>query len=205
MKYVGFGYLKRGGIQRVAGRLFRTEFTADSNRMILNERAVKALGFASPADAIGKKIHNNFNQNTYTNEVVGVVKDFHFEDLHLPITPYPFQLSHFTNSYVSGHARPGEPAPLLTALGAAWHKLDPNEPFEYSFLNETFLTNYAAEERLSAMIGYFTVMAILISCLGLFGLASFSAEQRIREIGIRKVLGASITGIVLLLSKDFLK
>ncbi len=205
MNYVDFDYLKTLGIQPVAGRLFSKEFTADSNRMILNESAVKALGFASPADAIGKKIHNNFNQNTYTNEVVGVVKDFHFEDLHLPITPYAFQLSQFTNSYLIVHARPGEPGPLLTALGAAWHKLDPNEPFEYSFLDEDFQKNYAAEERLSAMIGYFTVMAILISCLGLFGLASFSAEQRIREIGIRKVLGASITGIVLLLSKDFLK
>ena len=94
---------------------------------------------------------------------------------------------------------------MLSALEAAWHKIDPNEPFEYSFLDEDFQKNYAADERLSAMIGYFTVMAILISCLGLFGLASFSAEQRIREIGIRKVLGASVTGIVILLSKDFLK
>ena len=205
MNYVDFEYMKTLGLQTVAGRLFSKEFLADSDRMVLNESAVKALGFASPEAAIGKKVHNNFQQNTYTNEIVGVVKDFHFEDLHLPITPYAFRLNGGSNSYLLVHARAGEPGPLLTALGAAWHKLNPNEPFEYSFLDEDFQKNYAAEERLSTMIRYFTIMAILISCLGLFGLASFSAEQRIREIGIRKVLGASITGIVLLLSKDFLK
>jgi putative ABC transport system permease protein len=205
MNYADFEYMKTLGLQPVAGRLFSKEFPADSDRMVLNESAVKALGFASPAAAIGKKVHNNFRENTYTNEIVGVVKDFHFEDLHLPITPYAFQLSRGTNSYLLVHARPGEPGSLVTALGAAWHKLNPNEPFEYSFLDEDFQKNYASEERLSTMIRYFTIMAILISCLGLFGLASFSAEQRIREIGIRKVLGASITGIVLLLSKDFLK
>ncbi|WP_431217278.1 ABC transporter permease [Puia sp. P3] len=111
----------------------------------------------------------------------------------------------FPSSYIVVHARAGEPGALLKAMGAAWHRLDPNEPFEYSFLSEDFQRNYESEERLSTMIRYFTVMAILISCLGLFGLASFSAEQRIREIGIRKVLGASVSGIVLLLSKDFLK
>jgi putative ABC transport system permease protein len=205
MNYVDFDYLPTLGIQPVAGRLFSKDFPADSNRIILNESAVKALGFASPADAIGKKIHNDFKANAYTNEVVGVVKDFHFEDLHLPITPYAFQMAKFSNTYIIVHARGDDPGPLLTALGAAWHKLDPNEPFEYSFIDADFQKNYEAEERLSTMIRYFTAMAILISCLGLFGLASFSAEQRIREIGIRKVLGASVTGIVLLLSKDFLK
>jgi putative ABC transport system permease protein len=94
---------------------------------------------------------------------------------------------------------------LLASLKAAWQKVDPDEPFEYSFLDEDFQKNYAAEERLSALIRYFTGMAILISCLGLFGLASFSAEQRIREIGIRKVLGAKIGGIVLMLTRDFFK
>jgi putative ABC transport system permease protein len=108
-------------------------------------------------------------------------------------------------SYLIVHARPGAPGPLLASLQAAWHKVDPDEPFEYSFLDEDFQKNYAADERLSVLIRYFTGMAILISCLGLFGLASFSAEQRIREIGIRKVLGANIGGIVLMLTRDFLK
>jgi putative ABC transport system permease protein len=94
---------------------------------------------------------------------------------------------------------------LLGSLEAAWHSIDPNEPFEYSFLDEDFQKNYIAEERMSVLIRYFTLMAILISSLGLFGLVSFSAEQRIREIGIRKVLGASVGSIVLMLSMDFLK
>jgi putative ABC transport system permease protein len=119
------------------------------------------------------------------------------------ITPYAFKLSGGGN-YLIVHARPGAPGPLLASLRAAWHKLDPGEPFEYSFLDEDFQKNYAAEERLSTLVRYFTVMAILISCLGLFGLASFSAEQRVREIGIRKVLGASIGSIVLMLTRDFL-
>ena len=90
-------------------------------------------------------------------------------------------------------------------MQTSWHQLNPNEPFEYSFLDEDFQKNYEAENRLSAIVGYFTVIAILISCLGLFGLATFSAEQRTKEIGVRKVLGASVAGIVALLSKDFLK
>jgi len=205
MNYVDFNYLPTLGIQPVAGRVFNKDFPADSNKMVLNESAVKVLGFASPADAVGKKVRNDFKGNAYTNEIIGVVKDFHFEDLHLPITPYAFQISRYTSGYIVVHAHAGDPGALLKSMGEAWHRLDPNEPFEYSFLDEDFQKNYDSEERLSTMIRYFTVMAILISCLGLFGLASFSAEQRIREIGIRKVLGASVTGIVLLLSKDFLK
>jgi putative ABC transport system permease protein len=93
----------------------------------------------------------------------------------------------------------------LTDMSEKWSKLNPNEPFEYSFLNQDFQKNYAAEDRLASIIRYFTIIAIFISCLGLFGLTTFSVEQRIKEIGIRKVLGASTPGIVSLLSKDFLK
>jgi len=103
------------------------------------------------------------------------------------------------------HANAKDINSLLSSIKTTWHKLNPNEPFEYSFLNEDFQKNYEAENRLTAIVGYFTVIAILISCLGLFGLATFSAEQRTKEIGVRKVLGASVTGIVTLLSKDFLK
>jgi putative ABC transport system permease protein len=206
LNYVDFGYSSTLGLQPVAGRLFSKEFTADtSGRIVLNEKAAKFFGFATPQAAVGVKIKSDFQGHTNVFEVIGVVKDFHFQDLHVAVAPYALLYNRMPNSYLIVHARTGEPGPLLSSLGAAWHKLDPNEPFEYSFLDEDFQKNYAAEERLSAMIGYFTVMAILISCLGLFGLASFSAEQRIREIGIRKVLGASVGGIVMLLSKDFLK
>jgi putative ABC transport system permease protein len=205
MDYVDFDYMKTLGIKAVAGHIFSKEFPGDTtDRIVLNESAAKALGYSSPEAAIGTRVDGDFRGTTTRSVVVGVVKDFHFEDLHTVITPYAFRLSG-GGSYLVVHARPGAPGPLLASLEAAWHKLDPNEPFEYSFLDEDFQKNYAAEERLSALIRYFTVMAILISCLGLFGLASFSAEQRIREIGIRKVLGASIGGIVLMLTKDFLK
>jgi putative ABC transport system permease protein len=138
--------------------------------------------------------------------IVGVVKDFHFKDLHVPIEPYAFYLNNQPNyNYLVVHAKASDVSPVVKSIEKSWHKLNPNEPFEYSFLDEDFQKNYDAENRLASLVGYFTVIAILISCLGLFGLATFSAEQRTKEIGIRKVLGANVTGIVALLSKDFLK
>ena len=205
MNYVDFGFMKTLGFQAVAGHVFSNEFPGDtSERIVLNESAVRALGYPSPDAAIGKTVNSDFRGTTYKAVVVGVVRDFHFEDLHTAIMPYAFRFTSGGN-YLVVHARSGNPAPLIGELRAAWHKLDPDEPFEYSFLDEDFQKNYAAEERLQTLIRYFTVMAILISCLGLFGLASFSAEQRVREIGIRKVLGASVGGIMLMLTKDFLQ
>jgi putative ABC transport system permease protein len=103
------------------------------------------------------------------------------------------------------HVKSANMNSALQSIKNTWHSLNANEPFDYSFLDKDFQMNYQAETRLSAIVGYFTIIAILISCLGLFGLATFSAEQRIKEIGVRKVLGASVTNIVTLLSKDFLK
>ena len=103
------------------------------------------------------------------------------------------------------HIQSGDMNAALQNIGNTWHKLNATEPFDYSFLDKDFQKNYDAENRLAAIVSDFTIIAILISCLGLFGLATFSAEQRIKEIGVRKVLGASVTGIVTLLSKDFLK
>jgi len=207
LNQVDRSYLQTLDIKAAAGRLFSEDFMADTtDRIIVNENAIQALGFASPQDAIGKKLAHNYKGGTSYTEIIGVVKDFHYEDLHLPITPYAFQLkSDSMFNYIVVHAHSGQAAQLLRSMETIWHAANPGEPFEYSFLDKDFEKNYRAEERLSAMIRYFTVMAILISCLGLFGLASFSAEQRTKEIGIRKVLGASITGIIVLLSRDFLK
>ena len=205
MDFVDYNYMSTLGLKAVAGRIYSRDFPGDTlNRIILNEAAVKALGFAKPEDAIGTRVNSDFRGHTSKFEVVGVVRDFHFQDLHLAIAPYGFMLTPGYGNYLLVHTRGGSPAPVLASLETAWHKIDPNEPFEYSFLDQDFQKNYIAEERLSTLIRYFTVMAILISCLGLFGLASFSAEQRIREIGIRKVLGASVGGIVMMLSRDFL-
>lgn len=208
MNWVDENYLQTLNIKPVAGRLFSTDFPADTNfRVVLNETAVRDIGFSSAQESVGKKVFFDFQGQQYGFEVVGVVKDFHFEELHLPITPYGYQLNNQKDNfnYMVVHARPGDMKALLTEIGASWQKLNPNEPFEYSFLDEDFQKNYQAEDRLAAIVGYFTVIAILICCLGLFGLAAFSAEQRVKEIGVRKVLGASVSGIVALLSRDFLK
>jgi len=205
---VDANYLKTLNMKPVAGRLFSEEFPGDTNyRIILNESAVKEIGFSSPQDAVNKKVYIDYQGTQYGWEIIGVVKDFHFEDLHLPITPYSYQLNSTNNqfNYILVHAKPGDLSTLLTSIEKSWHKLNPGEPFEYSFLDDDFQKNYLAENRLSSIVSYFTLIAIIICCLGLFGLATFSAEQRIKEIGVRKALGASVAGIVALLSKDFLK
>lgn len=200
-------FLQTLDIKPVAGRLFSPEFPGDtSNRLVVNQEAVKQIGFASPQQAVGSKVFFDFRGKTYNFTIVGVVKDFHFQDLHVPIAPYAFQLNNTpTYNYLVVHAKAADISSLLKSIEASWHKLNPNEPFEYSFLDEDFQKNYEAENRLSSIVRYFTIIAILISCLGLFGLATFSAEQRTKEIGVRKVLGATVAGIVALLSKDFLQ
>lgn len=207
MNYVDTRFLQTLNIEPVAGRLFSDDFHSDTAQaIILNEKGIKELGFTSPQESIGKKLYFDFQGKNYSFHIVGVVKDFHYEDLHLPITPYGFQLSLDAQyNYMIVHAKPGNINNILTSIKNTWHDLNSSEPFEYSFLDKDFQKNYDAENRLSAIVGYFTAIAILISCLGLFGLATFSAEQRIKEIGVRKTLGASVSSIVTLLSKDFLK
>ena len=207
MNYVDTRFLQTLNIQPVAGRLFSDDFPSDTAQaIILNEKAIKELGFTSSQESIGKKLYFDFQGKNYNFHVVGVVKDFHYEDLHLPITPYAFQLSLDPQyNYMIVHAIAGNMNNILASIKNSWHNLNPSEPFEYSFLDKDFQKNYDAENRLSAIVGYFTAIAIIISCLGLFGLATFSAEQRIKEIGVRKTLGASVSSIVALLSKDFLK
>jgi putative ABC transport system permease protein len=207
MNSVDESFLQTLGIQAVAGRLFSKDFPSDtSTAVIINEESAKEMGFGSAQEAVGKKIYFDWQGQNYHFDVVGVVKNFHFKDLHAPIEPYGFQLnSESQYNYVIAHTKSGNVGAALYSIERTWNKLNPNEPFEYSFLDDDFASNYTAENRLSSIVGYFTVIAILISCLGLFGLATFSAEQRTKEIGVRKVLGASVTNIVGLLSKDFLK
>jgi len=205
--WVDESFLQTLGIKPVAGRLFSKEFPADTNnRIILNEEAVKQIGFKNAQDATGKNVLIDWQGQIYHWEIIGVVKDFHFKDLHSPIEPYGFQLNNVPQyNYLVAHAKTADIKSVLQFVRETWHKLNPNEPFEYSFLDEDFQKNYEADNRLAAIVRNFTLIAILISCLGLFGLATFSAEQRTKEIGVRKVLGASVGNIVGLLSKDFIK
>jgi putative ABC transport system permease protein len=207
MNWIDTSYLQTLGVHLVAGRLFSKEFPGDTaNRIVLNEQAARDFGFTSPEEAPGKQIAamRGTREDIYT--IVGIVKDFNFEGLHSQIKPYGFLLNSANDyNYLVAHTDRGSIQSALQGIAASWSRLNPNEPFEYSFLDEDFQKNYVSEERMAAIIRYFTIIAIFISCLGLFGLTTFSVEQRIKEIGIRKVLGASTIGIVSLLSKDFLK
>ncbi|MES2006192.1 MAG: ABC transporter permease [Bacteroidota bacterium] len=200
-------FLQTIGIKLVAGRGFSKAFPGDTARgMILNEEAVSKLGFASPQEAVGKILYTGAGGLANSIEIVGVVKNFHFQDLHLPIAPFGFGLNNKPDyNYLLVHTNSANLSSLLSRFTKVWQQLNPLEPFEYNFLDEEFQKNYQAQDRLAAIVKYFTIIAILISCLGLFGLATFSAEQRTKEIGIRKVLGASVSNLVVLISKDFIK
>jgi len=202
-------FLQTLGVKLVAGRLFSSEFAADTlTSFVVNEQTIKEFAFRSPQDAIGKWLAFDSDGEQIRFNIVGVVKDFHFKDLHEAIEPFAFRFYNDANAgfnYMIAKLGGGNIGQSLSTLEATWKKLNPNEPFEYSFLDQDFQKNYEAETRQAGLIDYFTVIAIIISCLGLFGLATFTAEQRTKEIGIRKVLGASVYGVVALLSKDFLK
>ena len=207
MNWIDASFLQTLGIKPVSGRLFSPEFPADTNlRIVLNEEAIRKIGFKDNQDAIGKNVMFDWQGETYRLQIVGVVKDFHFVDLHSAIEPYGFQLiNNQSFNYIIAHAKTNNMGSVLQSIGKTWKQLNPNEPFEYTFLNDDFQRNYEADNRLAGIVRNFTIIAILISCLGLFGLATFSAEQRTKEIGVRKVLGASVGNVVGLLSKEFLK
>jgi putative ABC transport system permease protein len=200
-------FLQTLGVQLLAGRLFSKNFPADTlTSFVVNEETVKSFGFASPQAAIGKWLAFDSDGEQRQFTIIGVVKNFHFKDLHESIEPFAMRWYNDADfNYLLARSKGNNIKQSLTGLEATWKKLNPNEPFEYSFLDLDFQKNYEAEERQSGLINYFTIVAIIISCLGLFGLATFTAEQRTKEIGIRKVLGASVFGVVALLSKDFLK
>ncbi|GAB3768690.1 ABC transporter permease [Spirosoma horti] len=203
---VDFEYLQTMGFRLKQGRLFSRQFPGDTaNRIIVNEATLRQFQIA-PNKAIGQRLNFDWQGESTPFEIVGVVNDFHFEDLHKTIEPYAFMLSPRPSfNYLIVHVNASEMSHVLSFIEQKWKRMRPDEPFEYTFLNEDFQKNYQAEARTARIVRTFTIISILISCLGLFGLATFAAQQRTKEIGVRKVLGASVGGIVLLLSKDFLK
>lgn len=206
--WVDDNFMQTMAFKPLAGRLFSKDFPGDTmRRVVVNETAIRKFGFKTPDEAIGKDLVFNWKDSAYRFNVVGVVRDFNFESLQKPIHPYAFQLTNESNfNYMVAHAGgSGNMRTILDKVQAAWKKLNPTEPFEYSFVDQDFQKNYEGENRLASLIQYFMFIAISICCLGLFGLAAFSAEQRTKEIGIRKVLGSSVTNIMGLLSKDFVR
>jgi len=191
------------------GRDFSIEFPSDSSAVILNESAAERFGF--DGNPIGSKIATfggSVNggpdlNNLITLTVIGIVEDFHFESLRENVGPVMLNLGKRPGSMISFRFQSQNTQEVISYLESKWKQVAPGQPFNYSFLDERFGAMYAAETRLGKIFGIFSTVAILIACLGLFALTSFSAEQRTKEIGIRKVLGASVSGIVLMLSKDF--
>lgn len=194
-------YFDLMGMEIVKGRNYSREVKSDSaSAIVMNEAAAKAIGWDDP---IGKKISQGPNEKT----VIGIVKDFHFANMRHQIEPMilPYQPSSLGNGVLSLKIRQENLKVTLQEVEQVWSEINPNHPFEYSFFNEEFGRQYENDENFASLIVSFTWLAVFIACLGLIGLSMFTAEQRIKEIGIRKVLGANIKTIIMLLSTEFTK
>ncbi|MFY8001303.1 MAG: ABC transporter permease [Candidatus Kapaibacteriota bacterium] len=188
------------GVKIQKGRGFAREFPADKQRsFIVNEAAMRSYGWKNP---VGMPIENGMG---YAGEIIGVAKDFHFTSLHSPIEPLVILLTQQTPAFLMMKVRPENIAATVKFVEEKWGKFSTRYPTEYYFLDDHFNKQYRAEERLQSVFLYFAAITVIIACMGLFGLAAYSAEQRTKEIGIRKVLGASSANIIGLLSKDFLQ
>jgi len=195
-------YIQTLGIQLIMGRNFSKQYSRDSSAMIINETAAKAFGWGvNPLGHTVIRPDNNGQLSTYT--VVGVVKDFHFSSLHDLITPLVMTLG--GDGTVIVKVNSADMAGVLASMKKTWDGLKPATPFSYSFLDDRFNNTYKAEQNIGRIMGVFAGLTIFVACLGLFGLATFTAERRTKEIGIRKVLGASVSGLAVLLSSDFFK
>lgn len=208
---VDFDYIKTLGLQMVAGREFSKKYATDAEEaFIINETAAKEFGFGNPQNAIGQKIAwdkwlPDSLMPVKRGEVIGVVKDFHYKSLHEKVSKavlviYPQYVLKVAVKINSAHIDK-----TLAFIKNTYSKFSPEYPLNYNFLDDNFAKMYASEEKLGGLLWVFTIMSIVVGCLGLFGLAAFSTEQRIKEIGIRKVLGASVGSILTLLSSNFVK
>jgi putative ABC transport system permease protein len=196
-------YINTLGIELSAGRNFNPSMYTDSNAIIINETAAKAFGWKQ--DAVGKSLRRNFNKGEQlTYQVIGVVKDFHFKSLHEQISPLVMTMGENSGNIIAKIKTTDVPG-LLSRIKNHWVAFGQETPFSYSFLDERFRKTYEAEQNTGKLLGIFAGLTIFVACMGLFGLAMFTAQQRTKEIGVRKVLGASVSNIVILLSKDFIK
>ena len=191
-------------IQVLKGRNFSKDFS-DSTAVILNEEAAKQIGWKDP---IGQRIqYPGGNNEWYT--VIGIAKDFNVQSLQTAMTP--FALFHTSSrsydigtSFMMVRMKPGDISNTLSKIESKWKAFVSGEPFDYNFLDASFEALYRSEQRMGSIFSIFTALSLFIACLGLFGLSAYIAERRIKEIGVRKVLGASVPNVVMLLSKDFL-
>ena len=196
---VDYDFLKTFDLKLLAGRNFAKAFGSDPKAVIFNKMAVKQLGFDQPDQAIGKQIE--FWGETFT--LVGVTDNFHQQSLRDAYEPLIIRLIPDVRGYFSIKLATGQSERMIADIRSEWTHFFPGNPFEYSFLDERFNEQYRADQRFGQVFGLFTGLAILVACLGLFGLASFTTAQRTKEIGIRKVLGASVGEIVQMLYREF--
>ena len=193
---VNYDFIETMGMQMKEGRSFSRSFGGDSTNIVLNETAVKVMGLKNPVGSTIQKSGKNM-------QVIGVVKDFHFESLHEPIKPAYLFLKPGNIIVVS--VRSNNQRQTISAIQRLYEKYNSGFPFTFNFLDEAYQKQYDSETRVSALSKYFAGLAIVISCLGLFGLAAFTAQKRRKEISVRKVVGASVVDITAMLSKDFLQ
>jgi len=194
-----YDYMKLYGIKLIAGRGFSQDFGSDEHSVVFNEKGFEQLGLDKPADAIGKKI--DFWGQQYT--IIGVTENFHQQSLRETFEPLIFRLIPDIRGYMSVKTPASKASQTIALVKNNWDKFFPGNTFDYFFLDDHFDEQYKADQRFGQVFGLFTSLAILVACLGLFGLASFTTLQRTKEIGIRKVLGASVTGILKLLYQEF--
>lgn len=206
---VDHDYIKTLGLQLIAGRDFSREMKTDQDEaFIINETAVYELGFGSPEKALGQTLM----WPTWSNpdsmkkaKVIGVVKDFHYKSLYNKVEPAVLQIYPQAYSKVAVKIRAADIENTIAHVNKTWNVFTPEFPNEYHFLDESFDHMYKADDKLKSLLTIFTFIAIFVACLGLFGLAAYASERRKKEIGIRKILGASVSEITFLLSKEFIK
>ena len=205
-------YIKTLGLKIIAGRDFSKEMSTDvKEAFIINETAVKELGFGTAEQAIGRPLHWEEWEPTDSlnpvkkGKVIGVIQDFHYKSLHEKVTTSVIHIYPQVSFKIAVKLNTADMKNTIAFINNTWNKFSPGYPLDFKFMDDTYGKMYKAEENLGSLIWIFTIMAIFIGCMGLFGLAAFSAEQRIKEIGIRKVLGASVLSITALLSKGFVR
>lgn len=198
---IDFDFIPHYEIEVVAGRGYSREFVTDSvSSLMVNESAARSFGYANPMDIIGKR----FQQWGREGTIIGVVKDFNYISLHQAVAPLTLRYSQY-GKYLSMKVKSANIAQAISNIEQKWAEVAPHRPFLYTFLDESFNTQYEADIKFKKLFTLFSFLAILIACLGLLGLATYSAVQRTKEIGVRKVLGAEVSSIVKLLSIDFVK
>jgi len=184
------------------GRFFSSQSPSDTNTIILNQTGARKLGLEKFA---GKKLVTNYDHDGREREIIGIMKDFNFQSFKEPVQPLAIVLGPEPNWEMAIRLTKGNTDVKLELIKTFWKKYAPGAPFEYTFLDKNFEAKHKTEKRLGLIFALFTTLVIFIACLGLFGLAAFTAEQRTKEIGIRKVMGASVHDIVVMINKDFLR